>query len=300
MIELKDVRKAFGDVTALNGVTFRVETGSIFGLVGSNGAGKSTLLRILSGVYRPDGGEALLNGESPWENDTVKGALRFLPDDPWLPPQASVLELGKFLSRFYPTWDQPYFQRLCKMFPVDEKARYRTLSKGNRRQAALILCLASRPGFLLLDEVFDGLDPVVRKLVKKLLAEEVADRRMTVALASHNLRELEDFCDTLALLHKGGVVLEKDLDEMKLGLHRVQAVFRTVPEISALKETLCITGWERTGSLLSFVARGNEDEILEALDGFSPEFREVVPLSLEEVFISEMEAAGYDIENILG
>jgi len=299
MIESKALTKRFGSLTALEQVSVSVQTGSIFGLVGSNGAGKSTLLRVLAGVYRPDGGEVLLDGESPWENAGVKAKLRFVPDDPWFPAQNSTLELGKLLSRFYPGWDEDFFQRLCKMFPLDEKAKYRALSKGNRRQAALILALASRPDFLLLDEVFDGLDPVVRKLVKRILADEVADRRLTIVIASHNLRELEDFCDTLALLHKGGVVLEEELDDMRLGLHRVQAVFRDMPELSALKEKLCITSWERSGSLFSFVARGNEKEILEALDSFSPEFREAVPLSLEEVFISEMEAAGYDIDNIL-
>ncbi len=300
MIEGKALTKRFGDLTALDGVEMKVETGSVFGLIGSNGAGKTTLLRVLSGVYRPEGGELLLDGEPSWENPKVKAKLRFLSDDPWLPPQDSVPDLGKRFSRLYPSWDQPYFERLCQMFPVDEKARYRSLSKGNRRQTGLILALSSRPEYLLLDEVFDGLDPVVRKLVKKLIAEEVASRRMTVVLASHNLRELEDFCDTLALLHKGGLVLEQELDEMKLGLHRVQAVFREVPGIDALKQKICVTSWEQSGSLLSFVARGNEDEILEALNSFSPEFKEAVPLSLEEVFISEMEAAGYDIDNILG
>lgn len=300
MIEGKALTKRFEDLTALHEVGLSVETGSVFGLIGSNGAGKSTLLRILAGVYRPEEGEALLDGESPWENPGVQARLRFLADDPWLPPQDSVLELGKRFSQLYPRWDQPYFERLCHLFPVDQRARYRSLSKGNRRQAALILALASRPDYLLLDEVFDGLDPVVRKLVKKLIAEEVATRRMTVVLASHNLRELEDFCDTLALLHRGGLVLEQELDEMKLGLHRVQAVFRKMPEPEALRQKLCVTSWETSGSLLSLVARGNEDEILEALDSFSPEYREVVPLSLEEVFLSEMEAAGYDINNILG
>lgn len=300
MIELKGLQKAFGDILALNGLTLSVNTGSIFGLIGSNGAGKSTLLRILAGVYRPTAGEALVDGQPVWENQALKARLRFLADDLWLPPQSSILELGKRFSGLYPTWDEGYFGRLCKLFPVNEKARLSTLSKGNRRQAGILLALGSRPELLLLDELFDGLDPVVRHLTKKVLADEVADRRMTVVLASHNLREMEDFCDSLALLHKGGLVLEQELDEMSLCLHRFQAVFREMPEISALKEKICITSSEKNGSMLTFVARGREEEILEALDQFSPTFRESIPLSLEEVFISEMEAAGYDIDNILG
>lgn len=299
MMEVKELTKRFGEVTALHGVCLTVHTGSIFGLVGSNGAGKSTLLRILSGVYRPDGGEVLLEGRTPWKDAELRSRLRLLADEPWFPATYSILQMGRVLRTFYPTWDEPYFQYLCRAFPVNEKAKYGTLSKGGRKQAVLLTALASRPDFLLLDEVFDGLDPVVRRLLKKLLAEEVAERRMTVMLASHNLREMEDFCDTLALLHQGGVVLEKELDDLQLHLHRVQAVFKEVPEVSELKQKLCITTWERNGSLLTFVARGNEDEILDALDSFSPTFREALPLSLEEVFISEMEACGYDMENIL-
>lgn len=300
MIACKGVSKRFGGLTALDQVSLTVPKGSIFGLVGSNGAGKSTLLRILAGVYHPEEGEALLDGTSSWENTALKSRIRLMADELWFPAHSTLLQMGKAMAGFYPGWDMGYFQRLCKVFPVNEKARYGSLSKGNRRQAGLILSLASRPDVLLLDEVFDGLDPVVRKLVKKLLAEESADREMTTVLASHNLREMEDLCDTLALLHKGGVVLEQDLDSMRLCLQRVQVVFPQMPEQEALRQKLCITSWEVSGSLVTFVARGSQEEVLAAVDSFSPSFRETVPLSLEEVFISEMEASGYDINNILG
>lgn len=300
MIECKQLTKRFGDFTALDKVDLSIQTGSIFGLVGSNGAGKSTLLRTLAGVYRPDGGETFIENEAPYENVGIKARLRFVPDELLLPARATLLAQGRELSRLYPTWDQDWFEELCQRFPVNEKARFQTLSKGNRRQAGLILALASRPEVLLLDEIFDGLDPVVRRLVKQLIAQEVADRQMTVVLASHNLREMEDFCDTLALLHKGGLVLEKELDELSLHLQRVQAVFTEIPSMDSLKQKLCITTCEQTGSLLTFVARGTREEVLAALEEFGPTFRETVPLSLEEVFISEMEAAGYDINKILG
>ncbi len=300
MIACKHLTKRFGEKEALARVDLQVQPGSVFGLVGSNGAGKSTLLRVLAGIYRPEEGEALLDGQSPWENPGRKARVRLLADEFYAPGQDSLRRMGKTFSRFYPSWDQAYFQRLCQMFPVDAGTRYSALSKGNRRQAGLILSLASRPDILLLDEVFDGLDPVVRKLVKKLLAEEVAERSMTVVLASHNLREMEDFCDTLALLHKGGVVLERELDELSLYLQRVQAVFPQGVDRAALAQKLCIASWEKSGSLATFVARGNREEVLAAVDSFSPSFREALPLSLEEVFISEMEASGYDMENILG
>lgn len=300
MIEMTGVAKCFGGKAALSGVGLSVQGGSILGLVGPNGAGKSTLLRTMAGVYRPDSGEVWVDGARPWEGPGVKARIRLLPDAQWCARYRPLLQMGKALAPFYPTWDQGYFERLCQAFPLDEKARYITLSKGGRRQAGLILALASRPDFLLLDEVFDGLDPVVRKLVKKLIAEEVAQRGMTVVLASHNLREMEDFCDTLALLYQGGVVLEKELDDMALYLHRVQAVFPQMPDIGALKKKICMTSWTVKGSVLTFVARGQAAEIEAALAGFSPTFQEALPLSLEEVFISEMEASGYDMENILG
>lgn len=300
MIKCKQLTKRFGEFAALNSVDLSVQTGSIFGLVGSNGAGKSTLLRTLAGVYRPDGGEATVNSQQVFENREIKSKLRFVPDELRLPRGCTLLSMGRQLSGLYPAWDEAWFTELCMRFPVNEKARFQTLSKGNKRQAGLILALASRPEVLLLDEIFDGLDPVVRKLVKQLIAQEVADRQMTVVLASHNLREMEDFCDTLALLHKGGLILEKELDELSLHLQRVQAVFTQAPPIEQLKQRICITTFEQTGSLITFVARGTREDVLKTLDEFEPTFKETVPLSLEEVFISEMEAAGYDIDKIRG
>lgn len=300
MIEIKALTKKFGSFSALNNISFSVETGSIFGLVGSNGAGKSTLLRTLSGVYRPDGGQVLLDGVSPFENPTVKGRSFFISDFPYFPSQATPDQMGNLFSRFYGQWSQQEFDRLCAMFPIDRKDKLKDMSKGMQRQAALIAALSTLPDFFFLDEIFDGLDPVVRQLLKKLIAGAVADRGMTVLIASHNLRELEDFCDTVALLHKGGVILERDLDSMKLGIHRIQAVFPQQPDLPVLKEQVDIVSFSRSGSVLNFVVRGNENEILTALNRFSPSFIESVPLSLEEVFISEMEAAGYDIDNIVG
>lgn len=299
MIEIQTLSKRFGTLAALNGISVEIPSGSIFGLVGSNGAGKSTLLRTLAGVYWPDGGAVRFDGALSWENMEVKSRICFISDTPWFPPLSTLKDLRLLYRECYPSWDENFHKQLCAMFPLKQETRLRDMSKGMQRQAALLTALSARPDFLLLDEIFDGLDPVVRQLVKKLIAGEVAERGMTAVIASHNLRELEDFCDTLALLHKGGVLLENDLDSMRLGLHRVQAVFTDFPDMTELKQTIDLVSSERSGSLLSFVARGNGEEILTALDAFSPQFKEIVPLSLEEVFISEMEAAGYDIDNIL-
>lgn len=298
MIEIQQLVKRFGSKAALDGVTMQVESASVFGLVGSNGAGKSTLLRTLAGVFRPDGGSVLMDGKAPYENSEVKGRTFFVSDYPYFLPKATLQEMSLLYRKTYPHWDTDRYESLCRTFGLDAKGRLQNFSKGMQRQAALILALSTQPDYLLLDEIFDGLDPVVRQLLKKLLAEEVAQRGMTVVIASHNLRELEDVCDHVGFLHRGGVLMEQELDSLRLGIHRIQAVFPTLPSPEQLN-ALDLVHWETKGSLVTMVVRGEEDAILEILGQWQPLFCESLPLTLEEVFISEMEAAGYDIDNIL-
>lgn len=302
MIELKEFTKKFDGFTALEAVTFQVEEGSIFGLVGSNGAGKSTLLRGISGVYAPDGGQALIDGQEPYENTELKSRVFFVSDYPYFMAQFSLRDMADFFRRLYPNWSQEEYQRLCKIFPLDQKMKIHNMSKGMQRQAALICALSTMPDYLLMDEVFDGLDPVMRQLLKRVVSERAAERKMTVVIASHNLRELEDFCDHVGLIHRGGVIFERELDDLKLGIHKVQAVYRPALDSSALeelREKLDIVKLETRGSMVSFVARGTEEEIAAVINGRNTIFFETLPLSLEEVFISEMEAAGYDLDRIL-
>ena len=302
MIELKEFTKTFGDFTALERVTFQVEEGSIFGLVGSNGAGKSTLLRGLAGVYAPDGGQVLIDGEEPFENVGLKGKLFFVSDYPYFMTQFSLKDMADFYRRTYPNWDPSEYIRLRDLFRLDEKMKLHNMSKGMQRQSAIICALATRPDYLLMDEVFDGLDPVMRQLLKRVVSEQTAERKMTVMIASHNLRELEDFCDHVGLIHKGGVLFERELDELKLGIHKVQAIYRPALDsetLEELQEKLRIVKLETRGSLVSFVAKGSEEEIAAVVNSRSAIFFETLPLSLEEVFIMEMEAAGYDIDRIL-
>ena len=201
-------------------------------------------------------------------------------------------------SHTYPHWDKERFSYLCSCFPLDTKQRILNMSKGMQRQAAILCALGARPTHLLLDEIFDGLDPVMRQLLKRILSGEVSDRGMTVVIASHNLRELEDICDHVGLFHRGGVIFDRELDELKLGISRVQAVFRPMPDRSVFDRFNLVT-LRTQGSLVDFVARGSQEEILAKLSELNPTFSELLPLTLEEVFISEMEAAGYDIDNIL-
>ncbi len=298
MIEARGLVKNFGKRTALDRMTFRIGGKSVFGLVGSNGAGKSTFLRTVAGIYRPDAGKLLVDGEEPFENSGIKARIFFIPDYPYFFPQADLSEMGRFFSRIYPHWDWKCFREMNRIFQLGEKTRISDMSKGMQRQAALICAFSAKPDYLLLDEIFDGLDPVMRQLLKKLVSEEISARGMTAVIASHDLRELEDLCDHIGLFHRGGVLLEEDLDELRLGVCKVQAVFRPMPNRSEFKP-LDIIRWETHGSLLNLVVRAGKEKVLARLNSMNPVFVEVLPLTLEEVFISEMEVAGYDIENIL-
>ena len=298
MIEVRNLTKRFGETAALDRVSFTIGGGSVFGLVGSNGAGKSTFLRAAAGVYFPDGGEILVDGQEPFENPSVKSRICFISDYPYFLPQATLADMANFYSRLYPRWDEERFDELCGIFPIKTGERIANFSKGMQRQAALICAFAARPAYLLMDEIFDGLDPVMRQLLKRIVSDEVAARGLTVVIASHNLRELEDLCDHIGLFHKGGILLEKDIDSLRLGVCKVQAAFRPMPEKSAFAP-LDILRIEARGSLVNLVVRGGQEEIMEKLNSLHPVFAEALPLTLEEVFISEMEVAGYDINNIL-
>ena len=298
MIELKEFTKKFDGFTALEAVTFQVEEGSIFGLVGSNGAGKSTLLRGISGVYAPDGGQVLIDGQEPYENTELKSRVFFVSDYPYFMAQFTLRDMADFFRRLYPNWSQEEYQRLCKIFPLDQKMKIHNMSKGMQRQAALICALSTMPDYLLMDEVFDGLDPVMRQAVKSLFAADMADRNLTPIIASHNLRELEDICDHVGLLHKGGILLSRDLDDMKLNIHKVQCVLKEgmEPEQIVQLETLKV---EKRGRLSTITARGKREEIETVMASVHPVFYEIIPLSLEEIFISETEVVGYDIKKLV-
>lgn len=299
MIEIKNITKKFGDVTAIEDMSFTVPDGSVFGLIGSNGSGKSTLLRIISGVFRPDGGAVEIDGEVTYENPAVKAKCFFISDYPYYYNNSTVTSMADFYRDLYPSWDEEKFKKLCEMFPIGLKDRIVNMSKGMQRQAALMIALSACPKYILLDEIFDGLDPVVRQLIKKLIMDMVAENGTTVMIASHNLRELEDVCDHIGLIHKGGVVMEKDLDEAKLGIHRIQAVFDDEKDEKSF-EDLDIVNFKKQGKMIVLTIRGDSQAIEEKIRTMSPVFMEMLPLTLEEVFISEMEAVGYDIDNILG
>ena len=297
MIKAENLTKIFGGKKALDSVNVTIGEGSIYGLVGSNGSGKSTLLRLASGVYMPDGGSITANGEKIFDNPQIKARIAYLGDTPYFMPNASIKETADFYRRLYPRFDNTLYNRLLEIFPLDYKAKISTMSKGMQRQAALITAIASSPDYLLLDEAFDGLDVVIRKALKGILVEGVTGRNMTTVIASHNLRELEDLCDSVGLVHNGHMVLSDEVDSLKSSLHKVQAAFRGVPDVTAFSG-LDVIKAERSGSLLQMIVRGDEEEIMNYINRRSPIFSECIEPSLEETFVYELEVNGYDVKSI--
>jgi len=298
MIVAEHLTKTFGSIVALNDMNCQIQRGSIFGLVGSNGAGKSTFLRLLAGIYRPEKGNLAIDGQVVYENPAVKQRIFFVADQGYFLHQASVAEMVRFYQLFYPRFSADIYARLKKMFPVDTSRRIGQMSKGMQRQVILMIGLACQPDYLLLDEAFDGLDPVVRQLLKRLLADLVAGQGQTVLIASHNLRELEDICDHVGLLHQGGIIFEQELDALKLGIHKIQAVFKEPTSREDLTG-LDILKFQLRGSMAEIVVRGQHEAIIARLQARDPIFLEVLPLTLEEVFIQELEVAGYDVHTFL-
>lgn len=299
MIEVKHVVKSFDSFHALDDLTMTVPAGSIYGLVGPNGAGKSTILRHLSGAYRQDSGDILIEGMPVYENPAVKGRMAVIPDELYYFGSASTRDMMKFYRGIYPRFDMERYAKLKEAFPaVDEKRPIRRLSKGMQKQAAFWLALCCRPDYLLLDEPVDGLDPVMRRQVWSLLMGDVAERGTTVVLSSHNLRELEDVCDHVGILSHGKMALERSLSELQGGTVKLQIAFRESippelpPEIPVLHRS-------NVGRIYTYIVRGSSDEVLNRFAVYDPLFQEALPLSLEEIFIYEMGGEDYAVRDIL-
>lgn len=292
MIEIKNLTKKFGDTVALNDMNCVISEGTVFGLAGSNGSGKSTLLRTLSGVYEADEGEVVIDGEAAFDNHAIKERCYYISDYPYFFNDSTVENMAKLMRNMYATWDEERFVQLCKMFPIATNKKIINMSKGMQRQASLILAFSARPKYLFLDEIFDGLDPVIRKTLKSLIIYDVSKNNMTCIIASHNLREIDDICDKIVLLHNGDLVTNTDTDTLKNKIHKIQIAFNEVPE-GDIFEGLDVQIISRVGGYFVLMIRGDIDEITEKLNGLNPSFIEAMPSTLEEVFINEMEDAGY-------
>lgn len=299
MIEAKGISKCYDDIKAVDNVSVEIKEGTVFGLVGTNGAGKSTFLRMVCGVLKPEQGQLLVDSEEVFENVAMKSRIFYISDDQHYFTNATPIEMRKYYQKIYTNFDIPKFDTYLEKFGLSGKRKINTFSKGMKKQLSIILGICANTQYLLCDETFDGLDPVMRQGVKSIFANEMEERKLTPIIASHNLRELEDICDHVGILHRGGVLLSKDLVEMKGNIHKLQCVFSDEEQEIEAMNTLGVLKSERRGSLLTLTVRGNREEILGNIEKYNPVFCEALPLSLEEIFISETEVAGYDIKKLL-
>ena len=298
MITATNLTKKFGNFTAVDNMTCQIKKGCIYGLVGSNGAGKSTFLRMVTGIYKPDNGNVTINDIPVYDNPDAKKLFAFVPDELYFLPEASINRMAKLYSSVYDTFDMERCNTLVEAFQLNPKVSINSFSKGMKRQAAIILALSCRTEYLFFDETFDGLDPIMRSLVKSLICQDVIEKQTTVIITSHSLRELEDICDQLALLHKGGLVLENDIDSLKTEKFKVQIGFNREFDESLFSE-IEYTKFRKIGSVANMIIKGDKDETYNKLKALSPVLIDMLPLTLEEVFTYEMEALGYDFSNVL-
>ena len=298
MINTSHITKTFEDYDALHDVSCTIPKGCIYGMVGSNGAGKSTFLRLITGIYKPNQGTITIDDQPVYENPAIKEKIAFVPDELYFLPGANMLRMAKLYQSIYTNFSMERFDFLTEAFRLDPKKNIHTFSKGMKRQVAIILALSAKPDYLIFDETFDGLDPIMRKLIKGILMEDVAERDATVIITSHSLRELEDTCDQLALLHKGGLVLQNDVDDLKTSQFKIQIAFNYEYD-SKLFEGLDIKYFMKSGSVSNLIVKGDHDATIAKLNDLNPILLDVLPLSLEEVFMYEMEALGYNFSEAL-
>ena len=296
MIEVKDLHKSFDGFIALQGLNINVPKGAVYGLVGPNGAGKSTVIRHLAGIYRQDSGEVLIEGQPVFENTELKERIAYIPDEIFYYSQANIRDMMHFYRSIYKNFSEERFGRLGQVFDIDPRTPMRKLSKGMQKQVAFWLTLSCCPDYIILDEPVDGLDPVMRRQVWSLLLSDVAERGVTVLVSSHNLRELEDVCDHVGIMDHGKLLLERSLSQLQENMVKVQLA---LPEGKELPADLEPVHMSSTGRLKQLILRGREEELTAKLMAAEPLFMDVLPLSLEEIFIYELGGAEHEIKDII-
>ncbi len=298
MIEVKNLTKSFdNEIFVLENLCCTIQDNAIYGLVGANGAGKSTLLRLINSIYKADAGEILIDGISVYDNEEIKQEMVFVPDDLFFYNGYTLMDMASFYEALYYKFDMDYVIAVANKLKLNLNAKISSFSKGMKRQCALICALATHAKYLFFDETFDGLDPVVRKYFKSLLAEQVSNNA-TIIMTSHNLRELEDICDNLGLLYKGNILFESDIDTLKTTMFKVQISLKQNFNKSTFKG-LKILSYKKIGSVATLIIDENGKDSKKILSNLNPIILDYLPLTLEEVFIYQMEALGYEFNEII-
>lgn len=297
MIELKQVNKQLNQKNVINNMSFTLENGHILGLIGSNGAGKSTLLRLLSGIYQLDSGELTIDSEKVYDNVSIKETIFFINDETVQFNNYTILDLKNYYKAYYTNFSEELFARLIDITALPTDQKMNRFSKGMKRQAILAVGLSCMTKYLFLDEAFDGIDQTMRLTVKRILIDAVLDRNLTVIISSHHLYELNEICDTIALMHKGNILSIHELDELRNGMFKIEI---TTDEIKTEADfnDLALLHFSQRGSSITMVARGNSEDLKEICNHKNITIDSMEPLTLDEIFVYEMEALGYDSKQI--
>lgn len=299
MIEIKNISKTFGDLKVLEELNCTIKDNCIYGLVGANGSGKSTLLRLINGIFYPDEGEITVDNEIPFENEKIKQNMVFVPDDLHFYTVYTLEDMASFYKAMYKKFDKEYLYDLARKLKLDTSRKISSFSKGMKRQCALILALATRCKYMFFDETFDGLDPVIRNFFKKQIAKQMEEEHSTIIMTSHNLRELEDICDNLGLLYKGGILFESDIDSIKTNMYKVQISLKEEDFDEKSFIGIKVLSFKKVGSVACMIIEDKDGKIRNQLEKMNPLILDFLPLTLEEMFIYEMEALGYEFNEIL-
>lgn len=296
MIKGISVTKKFDTLVALDNMDIHIKKGSVYGLVGPNGAGKTTFIKALMSIYKFDGGIIEIDDSNRICEEELKQKIVYISDDLYFFPAYSIKQTAKFYASVYKNWDEDTFLKLQGIFNIDINRKVRKLSKGMKKQVAFMMGISAKPDIMVLDEPVDGLDPVMRRNIMNIILAEVEQRNMTVLISSHNLRELEDICDHVGIMHGGKVVIEKSLDDVKGNIHKLQVAFGAFSP-AEFENNFEILHKDEFGSVRQYIIRGDSDEIMEKAKEFNPILLDLLPLSLEEVFIYELGGMGYELKN---
>lgn len=286
MIECRNVYKFLGKKQVLQDVNLRIPDGSIFGLIGPNGAGKSTLLRMLAGIYQCDGGQIVLDEERVFDHPSCKRQIMFISDEPFQFFHATLKDMKNFYQDWYRV-DERLYHHYLNLFHLDENQLLKNFSKGMKRQAFILLGLAASPRYLLLDEAFDGLDPMMRHHFKNVISERIADQKMSVIIASHDLKEMEAFCDMFAMLENGQIRTGGSLDQELAKVHRIQMAFSETVDPAVFADMDVVTMQIRS-RVVNLYVRGDIEKVEVYLKTLDPLVLEILPVNLEEMFIQEV------------
>lgn len=284
MIEVKHLTKKIGNRLILDDVNIKVEKGTIYGVIGVNGAGKTTLIRQMIGTYIPDKGEVLFDGQSVFENNQLKEHIVYIPDEFPTTFGSNIKEIAKFYSHLYPSWSEVRYQQLISRFRQDELANFHQFSKGMKKQVSFILALSIMPDYLIMDEPFDGLDPLIRQVIWDILIQDVEERKMTIFISSHHLKELDAMCEKVCLLDHGKVIFEYQIDDLKQKIHKVQAAFHSEMMKDKARRDLDLIYEKVTGKIVTWIVKGDMAQINEKIENNNPLILEELPLDLEEIF----------------